>query len=564
MYHPPLSHSVTCFYWSWVKFITTKTRAKYHRSNSTPPSSLCKTLTTELKPYTLCLVPAMALGWSVLVSVWTGMNFQALLMFVLVFLVLLDYVKNRRPKTFPPAPPGLPFLGNLFTINFKKAHIDLTQLSVHYGNVYSLRTAQSWVVILNGYETIKEALIVQGENLADRPDSVIRTEVCQNLGLIRANGYSWKQQRRFALSTLKYFGVGKKSLEGAILDEFTYLARDLSDKNGKAFDPHLITNYAISNIICSLVFGHRFKYADQRFRKMMQLFREALELEASIWAELYNSFPVVMGLLPGPHQEVLKNWEVVKAFVRTEIEQHKKDRDPNENRDYIDCYLTEMEKNKADVAAGFHEENLVMCAVDLFVAGSETTSTTLRWGFLYMAKYPEVQEKVQEEIDRVIGQSRQPSLADRADMPYTDAVLHEVQRIGNIVPLSLHRTAAKDIQIGKHIIPKGTEIIPNLTSVMFDKSEWETPDTFNPQHFLDKEGKFVKRTAFIPFGAGKRVCLGENLAKMELFLFFTSLLQRFSFSFPAGVMPSMEYSLGVTLNPAPYEICAVPRQPEHH
>uniref|UniRef100_W5JZX0 Uncharacterized protein n=1 Tax=Astyanax mexicanus TaxID=7994 RepID=W5JZX0_ASTMX len=295
----------------------------------------------------------MALGWSVLVSVWTGMNFQALLMFVLVFLVLLDYVKNRRPKTFPPAPPGLPFLGNLFTINFKK-------LSVHYGNVYSLRTAQSWVVILNGYETIKEALIVQGENLADRPDSfdlILLPFVAP--GLIRANGYSWKQQRRFALSTLKYFGVGKKSLEGAILDEFTYLARDLSDKNGKAFDPHLITNYAISNIICSLVFGHRFKYADQRFRKMMQLFREALELEASIW-----------------------------------IEQHKKDRDPNENRDYIDCYLTEMEKNKADVAAGFHEENLVMCAVDLFVAGSETTSTTLRWGFLYMAKYPEVQGKV--------------------------------------------------------------------------------------------------------------------------------------------------------------------------
>uniref|UniRef100_A0A3B1JSW9 Uncharacterized protein n=1 Tax=Astyanax mexicanus TaxID=7994 RepID=A0A3B1JSW9_ASTMX len=209
----------------------------------------------------------------------------------------------------------------------------------------------------------------------------------------------------------------------------------------------------------------------------------------------------------------------------------------------------------------FHEENLVMCAVDLFVAGSETTSTTLRWGFLYMAKYPEVQGKVEchEEIDRVNGQSRQPSLADRADMPYTDAVLHEVQRIGNIVPLSLHRTAMCMLSLFQ-----GTEIIPNLTSVMFDKSEWETPDTFNPQHFLDKEGKFVKRTAFIPFGAGKRVCLGENLAKMELFLFFTSLLQRFSFSFPAGVMPSMEYSLGVTLNPAPYEICAVPRQPEHH
>ncbi|XP_036448017.1 cytochrome P450 2J6-like [Colossoma macropomum] len=504
----------------------------------------------------------MALGWSLLVCVWKGLDFQALLIFVVVFLVLWDYVKNRRPKAFPPAPPGIPFFGNIFTINFKKTHINMTQLAVHYGDVYSLRMAQSWIVILNGYKTVKEALMVQGDSMADRPDTVVHTRVCNNLGLIRCNGYSWKQQRRFTLSTLKYFGVGKKSLEAAILDEFTYLARDIGDRNGKPFNPHLITNYGVANIICSLVFGHRFKYSDQRFRKMMQLFEEAMEIEASIWAQLHSSFSVVMKLLPGPHQEMLKNWEAVKNFVRTEIEQHKKDRDPNELRDYIDCYLTEIEKNKADVAAGFHEENLVMCAVDLFVAGSETTSTTLRWGFLYMAKYPEVQEKVQAEIDWVIGQSRQPSTADRADLPYTDAVIHEIQRVGNIAPLSLPRKATKDIQIGEYIIPKGTDIIPNLTSVMFDKSEWETPDTFNPQHFLDQEGKFVKRAAFIPFSMGKRVCLGENLARMELFLFFTSFLQRFSFFMPDGVKPSMDYSLGVTLTPAPYEICAIPRHPE--
>ncbi|KAI4894234.1 hypothetical protein NFI96_025425 [Prochilodus magdalenae] len=502
----------------------------------------------------------MALGWSVLVWVWNRLDFQALLIFVVVLLVLWDFVKNRRPKAFPPTPPGIPFLGNIFTINYKTAHVNLTQLAVHYGDIYSLRMAQSWIVILNGYKTIKEALMVQGDNMADRPDSVVRTTVCNNLGLIRSNGYLWKQQRRFTLSTLKYFGVGKKSLESAILDEFTYVARNINDRNGKPFNPHLITNYSVANIICSLVFGHRFKYSDQRFKKMMQLFEEAMEIEASIWAELYKSFPVVMKLLPGPHQKMLRNWEAVKTFVRTEIDQHKKDRDPTEPRDYIDCYLTEIEKNKADVAAGFHEEDLVMCAVDLFVAGSETTSTTLLWGFLYMAKYPEVQEKVQAEIDRVIGQSRQPSTADRPDMPYTDAVIHEIQRIGNIAPLSLPRKATKDIQLGEYIIPQGTEVILNLTSVMFDKSEWETPDTFSPQHFLDKEGKFVKRAAFIPFSMGKRVCLGENLARMELFLFFTSFLQSFSFCMPDGVKPSMQYCLGVTLTPAPYEIGAIPRQ----
>ncbi|XP_039668100.1 cytochrome P450 2K6-like isoform X2 [Perca fluviatilis] len=157
--------------------------------------------------------------------------------------------------------------------------------------------------------------------------------------------------------------------------------------------------------------------------------------------------------------------------------------------------------------------------------------------------------KVQAEIDRVIGQSRQPSMEDRANLPYTDAVLHEIQRFGNIVPLSLPRVTNRDIQLGGYTIPK----------VLFDKNEWETPDTFNPGHFLNEEGKFVKRAAFIPFSTGKRACLGESLAKMHLFLFFTSFMQHFTFSMPAGVKPVMDFRFGITLAPREYEICATSR-----
>uniref|UniRef100_A0A3B4H4J6 Uncharacterized protein n=1 Tax=Pundamilia nyererei TaxID=303518 RepID=A0A3B4H4J6_9CICH len=99
-------------------------------------------------------------------------------------------------------------------------------------------------------------------------------------------------------------------------------------------------------------------------------------------------------------------------------------------------------------------ENLVICVLDLFVAGSETTSTTLRWAFLYMAKYPEIQEKVQAEIDREIGESRQPSMEDRANLPYTDAVIHEVQRIGNIAPLGVPHVTNRDVELGGYSVPK--------------------------------------------------------------------------------------------------------------
>ncbi|NWX07237.1 CP2J6 protein, partial [Caloenas nicobarica] len=109
---------------------------------------------------------------------------------------------------------------------------------------------------------------------------------------------------------------------------------------------------------------------------------------------------------------------------------------------------------------------------------------------------------------------------------YTNAVIHEVQRKGNIVPFGVPRMTVKDTVVDGFYIPKGTGVFTNLSSLMFDKNEWETPDIFNPRHFL-KNGQFWRREAFIPFSIGKRSCPGELLARTELFLFFTALLQKF-------------------------------------
>ncbi|NXL96157.1 CP2K1 protein, partial [Alectura lathami] len=117
----------------------------------------------------------------------------------------------------------------------------------------------------------------------------------------------------------------------------------------------------------------------------------------------------------------------------------------------------------------------------------------------------------------------------RVKMPYTDAVVHEIQRFANILPLNLPHETTMDVTLKGYFIPKGTYIIPLLNSVLQDKTQWEKPYSFHPEHFLDSKGNFVKKDAFMPFSAGRRICAGETLAKMELFLFFTSLLQRFTF-----------------------------------
>ncbi|XP_042318048.1 cytochrome P450 2J2-like isoform X2 [Sceloporus undulatus] len=396
-------------------------------------------------------------------------------------------------------------------------------------------------VMVNGLQLVKEVLVHQGENFLDRPKFPILFDRFQTFGLIHSSGHSWKQQRRFALSTLRNFGLGKKSLEERIQEESRFLTDAIEDEKGQSFDPHLLLNNAVSNVICSITFGKRFDYHDSQFQNLLHLLDELGQILAGIWGILYNVFPALMKHVPGPLQTGFKNWEQLKSFVSKIIEKHKEDGNPLETRDFIDAYLNEMAKE--DASSSFHMENLLQSTLDLFFAGTETTSSTLRWALLYMAIYPEIQGRVQAEIDSVIGQSRQPGIADRDSMPYTNAVIHEVQRISNIVPFNVPRLATVDTKLAGFHVPKGTTLITNLTSVLFDKDEWETPNKFNPDHFLEN-GQFRKREAFIPFSAGKRACLGEQLARMELFLLFTALIQKFTFQAPKDVKLCLDFTIG--------------------
>ncbi|KAM6262222.1 cytochrome P450 2J2-like [Porphyrio hochstetteri] len=485
---------------------------------------------------------------------WDSISIQMLLISLVVFLLVADYMKCRKPKNFPPSPFALPFIGHMYLVDFKDPHVMVQKLVEKYGEIFSVQMGSMSFVFINGLRMVKEVLVNQGENFIDRPEIPIDKEIFSNMGLVSSNGLLWKQQRRFALTTLRNFGLGKRSLEERIQEECRFLVDAFGEEQGNPFNPHFKINKAVSNIICSVTFGNRFEYHDEEFQKLLQLMDETVTLHGTIMSQLYNSFPSIVKFLPGSHQTIFKNWRALKNFVREKINKHKEDWNPMESRDFIDSYLQEIAKDNGS----FQEENLVACALDLLFAGTETTSTTIRWALIYMAIHPEIQARVQAEIDAVIGQARRPALEDRSNMPYTNAVIHEVQRKSNIIPFNVPRLTVKDTVLDGFHIPKGTVLLPNLTSVMFDKKEWETPNSFNPGHFL-KDGQFWKREAFMPFSIGKRACLGEALARSELFLFFTALLQKFTFQAPPDTTLNLQFKIGITVAPRPYKICAVPR-----
>uniref|UniRef100_A0AAY4DFR2 Cytochrome P450 n=2 Tax=Denticeps clupeoides TaxID=299321 RepID=A0AAY4DFR2_9TELE len=496
-------------------------------------------------------IPAM-----ILYSLFEWIDVRSCLVFLSVFFLISDIIKNKKTPNFPPGPWPLPFLGNMFTgVDFKT----MDKLAEKYGEVFSLRWGSEKTVFVSGYKMVKEALVTQLDSFPDRPVIPLFHVNFKGQGIISSNGYLWKMQRKFIHTHLTHFAEGKKTLELSIQQESHYLCEAIKEENGKPFDPQFLLNNAVGNVICSTVFGHRFEYNDERFLNVLRLDAEAVVLSGSARAQLFNAFPSLFKYLPGPHQTIHSNYAKIVAFLREEIDKHRESWDPSNPQDYVDSFLGEIEKNNGDTAAGFHIENLVICTLDIIEAGMESTATTLRWALFFMMMYPDIQEKVQAEIDSVIGQSRQPNLADRPSMPYTDAVIHETQRLGNIVPLGFPKVASKDTTLAGYFIPKGTVVTTILSSVLKDKNEWETPEIFNPGHFLDAQGKFRRRDAFLPFSAGKRMCVGEQLARMELFLMFTSLLQRFSFSPAPGQKMSLEGVNGFTYSPHPYNMCAQSR-----
>ncbi|KAF1659488.1 Cytochrome P450 2H1, partial [Aptenodytes patagonicus] len=156
------------------------------------------------------------------------------------------------------------------------------------------------------------------------------------------------------------------------------------------FNPGNFLAHAVSNIICSIIFGDRFDYEDKKFRTLIELINENNKLQNSIQTQLYNFFPAVMDFLPGPHKKFIKNTEKVDQFTLEIIAEHQKTLDPTCPRDFIDAFLNKMEQEKGNGHSEFTVETLSRTTLDLFFAGTGTTSTTLRHGILILQKYPEI------------------------------------------------------------------------------------------------------------------------------------------------------------------------------
>ncbi|KAJ6664133.1 hypothetical protein lerEdw1_008348, partial [Lerista edwardsae] len=455
----------------------------------------------------------------------------------LVFILIKSF-RQQIPQGLKrlPGPRGYPLIGNMLELG-KNPHLTLTRMSQKYGDVMQIHLGTRPVLVLSGLDTIRQALIKQGEDFLGRPDLYSFRFIAdgQSLTFRKDSGEVWRAQRKLAQSALKTFSssISPTSstclLEEHVSKEADYLVIKFQElmEEQKSFDPYRYLVVSVANVICAMCFGKRYSHDDQELLSMVNLGNEFGEAAAS--GNPADFIPVLQ-YLPSCTMKAFKDLNMrFNAFVKKIVKDH------DNIRDITDSLIEHTQNENLDVNANTKEldQKITRIVGDLFGAGFDTVTTALSWSLIYLVIYPEIQKKVQEEIDQAVGRERKPRLSDRSMLPYTEAFILETFRHSSFMPFTIPHCTTRDTALNGFYIPKNLCVFVNQWQVNHDEKLWKDPSTFNPERFLTASGTGINRAEsekVLTFGLGKRRCIGESIGKGEVFLFLTTLVQKLEFS----------------------------------
>ncbi|XP_066981641.1 cytochrome P450 2L1-like [Macrobrachium rosenbergii] len=471
-------------------------------------------------------------------------------LFLSLVLILRHWL--TRPKGLPPGPRGFPIIGSGVAYYLKQ----VLEYRKKYGDIFMLNLFGMRFLYICDYKLIKETLGRQ--EISNRPSLKgfhFMTDG-KEAGVIMSNGQRWVNARRFLLRNLRDLGMGKSRLDEAIIHEARSLVEDLKRYTGKPTRFPESLNFAVLNVIWQMIASRRYDLYDKEVTDFMKIVGTLQD--DFLGFMIVETFPILKRILPKFIFDKLLRLEVLeqtvvsakKLFGKT-IETRKAQMDVNHSENVIDEYLIQM-NNKTEIAEFFSEGDLMKISLDMFGAGFDSTSNMLMWIILYAAKYPDVQKRVQEQIDEVVPRGEFPTNQHKSQLSLLEAFIHEVLRMSSLVPFGVMHTPSEDTHIAGYLVPKGTFIFCMFGYMHQDPRYWESPEEFRIERFLDEDGKFIShKEGLAPFSLGKRSCLGESLARMEMSIFSAALFQNFTFSPPEG----KEIDLGpenlAMIHPAP-------------
>ncbi|XP_031820999.1 steroid 21-hydroxylase isoform X1 [Sarcophilus harrisii] len=479
-----------------------------------------------------------------------------MLLSVVLLLVLLAALRwlwmelTVSPHHFPPLVPGfLHFIHSDFPSHF-------LSLAQKYGPLYRLHLGMQEVVVLNSKKAIEEAFMKKWIDFSGRPQTFTIQLVSNDSQDLSLGDYTplWKAHRKLARSALLYVQNSMEPLVGQMVQD---LCKKLLAQAGSPVSISEEFSMFTCSIICFLSFGEKRKSSVQEINSCI----EELMIAWDCWQVQILNFLPFLRFFPNPGLRKLR--QIIKkrdGIVQKQLRWHKETMVEGQTRDLTD-YMLQKLREQGEGQGQLSEGHVHMALVDFFIGGTETTASTLTWAVAFLLHHPEIQRRLQEELDQELGpgfSGSPPNYQDRARFPLLNATITEVLRLRPAAPLALPHCTKQPSSICGFDIPKDTIIIPNIFGAHHDDSVWAQPYDFRPDRFLEPE----LSPSGIPFSCGARVCLGEALARLELFLILAHLLQAFTL-LPviegSHNLPSLKPTFGSNIKAQDFQVRLLPR-----
>ncbi|XP_072103208.1 cytochrome P450 1B1 [Mobula birostris] len=497
----------------------------------------------------------------------------ALVLSAVLGLLVWKWLQHQLREWDRPSLPGpfpWPVIGNAAQLG-DLPHITFSGMARRYGNVFRLKLGSRTVVVLNGEEVIRQALIRQGGDFAGRPDFTSFKVVSGGRSLaFRSNGQLWKSHRKVAHSTVRAFSTfnlnTKTMFEGHVVCEMHQLIRLFLNRSreGDFFDPWSDLTVAVANIMSAVCFGKRYSHSDVEFRELLS---NNDRFGKTVGAGSLVDVMPWLQYFPNPIRTIYDDFKQINRefyhFILEKAKEHRLTFRPQRIRDMLDAFIRTIDHQQG---TGLSPQYVEASLTDIFGASQDTLSTALHWLILLMVSKPEVQRKIQEEVDRVVGREHIPTIQDEPRLPYLVAFLYESLRFSSFVALTIPHSTTKDTLLHGYHIPKDTVVFVNQWSVNHDPKKWPEPELFDPTRFLNEDGSVNKdlTSRVMIFSLGKRRCIGEELSKMHLFLSIALLTHQCTFSANPKEKLMLDFTYGLTLKPKPFTINVTLRDTMEH
>ena len=485
-----------------------------------------------------------------------------------------------NPKLPALIPGGLPYFGNIFGFDRTKPHLVLSQLHKEHGQIFRLKLLGQDIVVVNESKLIREALMNQ--DLAGRP-YLFRVHYGFHYNddvIFGTYSEKWLALKNIAIKSVKEYGTGKK-VNNIMAVELERMVAYIDDKIGEAFDPAQLTLTCVVNAITATVLGKRYEYESEQMKEYKLITRLFSESCSTVQGLELDLFPMLRFLPNETFKKLNQARDMLDKYVDKELAEVKaRNKDGFKSPtcmlesflEIVDTHVRKPEQDETDMT----EDDARALFIDILVSGTLTTSIALNCFLLYMVTYPAVQIRARMEVLEVLGERDRPLPSDKEQLPYLQAIILEILRLISHVPLSLPHFALRDTKLEDYNVLENTQVLLNLWAMHHDEQHFPEPWKFRPERFLIADDDGLSKTNMkllnpgqgirkhlLPFGVGRRMCIGEVLAKERLLMFAASLLQNFTFGaeneeeMPSGDPRS--FQLGLILEPRPFKIRAFPR-----